>query len=69
VAYTHSDRARQLLALWEDVAPKFVKVMPTDYQRMLDAIQDAEKDGQIGEAAIMAAFEANKNDGARVSGN
>jgi glutamate synthase (ferredoxin) len=69
VDHTHSDRARQLLALWEDVTPKFVKVMPTDYQRMLDAIQHAEKDGQIGEAAIMAAFEANKNDEARVSGN
>ena len=68
-AYTNSDRANQLLALWQDVASKFVKVMPKDYRRMLDAIQTAEKEGQVGEDAIMVAFEANKNDAARVSGN
>ena len=67
--YTHSERARQLLALWDDVAPKFVKVMPKDYKRMLDALQQAERAGLVGDAAIMAAFEANKNDAARVSGN
>jgi glutamate synthase (ferredoxin) len=69
VVHTHSDRARHLLALWDDVSPRFIKVMPKDYQRMLDSIQLAEQDGQVGEAAVMAAFEANKNDEARVSGN
>jgi glutamate synthase (ferredoxin) len=67
--YTHSERAWQLLALWEETAQKFVKVMPKDYKRMLDAIRRAESEGHIGDAAIMAAFEANKNDAARVSGN
>jgi glutamate synthase (ferredoxin) len=67
--YTRSERARQLLARWHDAAPKFVKVMPKDYKRMLDAVQRAEQEGLVGEAAIMAAFEANKNDAARVSGN
>ncbi len=67
--YTHSERAWQILALWEETAPKFVKVFPKDYQRMLDAIRQAETEGHVGDEAVMAAFEANKNDAARVSGN
>jgi glutamate synthase (ferredoxin) len=66
---TQSVRAAQLLALWDDVASQFVKVMPKDYRRMLEAIQQAEKEGLVGEEAVMMAFEANKNDAARVSGN
>jgi glutamate synthase (ferredoxin) len=68
-AYTHSERAWHILALWEESVPKFFKVMPKDYRRMLDAIQQAEKEGLVGDEAIMVAFEANKNDQARVSGN
>ncbi|HJY83005.1 MAG TPA: glutamate synthase large subunit, partial [Candidatus Binatia bacterium] len=67
--YTDSDRAWQILALWEETAPKFVKVLPKDYQRMLDAIRRAEQEGLVGDEAVMVAFEANKNDAARVSGN
>jgi glutamate synthase (ferredoxin) len=67
--YTHSARAWQLLALWEETAAKFVKVIPKDYRRMLEALREAERNGLMGEEAIMAAFEANKNDAARVSGN
>jgi glutamate synthase (ferredoxin) len=67
--YTRSVRAGQLLALWDDVASKFIKVMPKDFRRMLEAIRQAEKDGLVGEEAVMMAFEANKNDVARVSGN
>jgi glutamate synthase (ferredoxin) len=67
--YTRSARAWQLLALWQETAPKFVKVMPRDYRRVLEALQDAEAKGLVGDEALMAAFEANKNDAARVSGN
>jgi glutamate synthase domain-containing protein 2/glutamate synthase domain-containing protein 1/glutamate synthase domain-containing protein 3 len=67
--YTRSARAWQLLALWEETAPKFVKVMPKDYRRVLDCLRQAEARGLVGEEALMAAFEANKNDAARVSGN
>jgi glutamate synthase (ferredoxin) len=67
--YTDSDRAWQILALWDETAPKFVKVLPKDYQRMLDAIRRAEQEGLVGDEAVMVAFEANKNDAARVSGN
>jgi glutamate synthase domain-containing protein 2/glutamate synthase domain-containing protein 3 len=67
--YTHSSRAWQLLALWEETAPKLVKVMPRDYQRVLEELERAEATGLTGEEALMAAFEANKNDASRVSGN
>ena len=68
-AYTQSARALQILANWDEAGQKFVKVLPRDYQRMLTAIAQAEQEGLIGEDAIMAAFEANKNAAARVSGN
>jgi glutamate synthase (ferredoxin) len=67
--YTRSARAWQLLALWQETAPKFVKVMPKDYRRVLEALRDAETKGLVGDEALMAAFEANKNDASRVSGN
>ncbi len=67
--YTRSARAWRLLALWQETAPKFVKVMPRDYRRVLEALQAAEAKGLVGDEALMAAFEANKNDAARVSGN
>jgi len=67
--YTRSARAWQLLALWQETAPKFVKVMPKDYRRVLEALREAEMKGLVGDAALMAAFEANKNDASRVSGN
>ena len=67
--YTRSTSAWRLLALWQETAPKFVKVMPKDYRRVLEALEEAEAKGLIGDDALMAAFEANKNDAARVSGN
>jgi glutamate synthase (ferredoxin) len=67
--YTQSERAWKVLALWQDVRPHVVKVMPKDYRRMLEAIKQAEAAGVRGEEAVMVAFEENKNDAARVSGN
>ena len=43
-------------------SPKFVKVMPKDYKRMLEALTWIEQAGLSGERAEMAAFEANKGD-------
>jgi glutamate synthase (ferredoxin) len=67
--YTQSERAWKILALWAEMVPHFVRVMPKDYQRMLEATRRAEAAGLNGEEAIMMAFEENKNDLARVSGN
>jgi glutamate synthase (ferredoxin) len=49
--------------------PRFVKVIPRDYKRMLEAIARAEEQGLVGEEAIMVAFEENARDLARVGGN
>jgi glutamate synthase (ferredoxin) len=67
--YTHSELGWRVLARWNELIPKFVKVMPKDYQRMLEAVQRAESAGLSGDEAVMMAFEENKNDAARVSGN
>ena len=67
--YTHSELGWRVLAMWDELASKFVKVMPRDYQRMLEAVKRAEAAGLSGDEAIMEAFQDNKNDAARVSGN
>jgi glutamate synthase (ferredoxin) len=65
---TKSQRAFKALALWEEMAPKFVKVMPKDYKRVLQALAKAQADGLSGDAALNAAFEANARDVARIGG-
>ena len=67
--YTDSQRARTVLASWDQVVPKFVKVMPKDYKRMLQAIKRVTTAGLSGEQAIMAAFEENAKDVSRVGGS
>ncbi|GIQ69231.1 glutamate synthase large subunit [Xylanibacillus composti] len=69
VKYTGSEHAQRILYRWEEFAPQFVKVIPTDYKRMMEAIERVKLSGLSGEAALMAAFEANMSDAARVSGN
>jgi glutamate synthase (ferredoxin) len=66
--YTQSTLAAKVLASWAVTVPKFVKVMPKDYKRMLQAIKRVTATGLGGEAALMAAFEENAKDLARVGG-
>ena len=44
VHYTDSSRGRQILENWNDYLPKFVKVMPVDYRRALQEMQQAKQD-------------------------
>jgi glutamate synthase (ferredoxin) len=67
-AYTQSALAASLLASWQQVVPKFVKVMPKDYKRVLQSLKRVEQTGLTGEQAIMAAFEENARDAARIGG-
>jgi glutamate synthase (NADPH/NADH) large chain len=67
--YTNSELAWRILGDWDRKLPKFVKVIPKDYKRMLEAFERVKADGLSGEEAVMAAFEQNKNDLARVTGN
>jgi len=69
LAYTQSSRARQVLDAWAEMTPRFVKIMPKDYKRMLTCIERAHGQGLTGDEAIMAAFEENARDLSRVGGN
>jgi glutamate synthase (ferredoxin) len=66
--YTRSERAAKILAEWKSQVPKFVKVLPKDYARVLQALKKVESQGLSGDEAIMAAFEENVRDVARVGG-
>jgi glutamate synthase (ferredoxin) len=66
--YTRSQKAAKILANWQAMLPKFVKVMPRDYKRVLQAIKDALDSGLSGDEALTAAFEANARDVARIGG-
>jgi glutamate synthase (ferredoxin) len=66
--YTKSQKAAKVLANWQDMLPKFVKVMPRDYKRVLQAIKEALASGLSGDEALTAAFEANAKDVARIGG-
>ncbi|MEM7532120.1 MAG: glutamate synthase large subunit, partial [Chloroflexota bacterium] len=55
--YTNSTVAKHVLDNWSATAPLFVKVLPKDYGRMLEAFARVEAEGLSGEAAQMAAFE------------
>lgn len=68
-AHTRSTRAETILGAWDAYLPKFVKVMPKDYKRMLACIERAQAQGLTGDEAIMAAFEENARDLSRVGGN
>jgi len=67
--YTQSQRAKAVLENWESLIPKFVKVMPRDYKRVLQHIQKALADGLSGDDALAAAFEENARDIARIGGS
>ena len=67
--YTDSKLGKQILNLWEEMVPKFVKVMPKDYKRVLESMQRVQSQGLSGDEAVMKAFEENSRDLARVGGN
>jgi len=49
--------------------PKFVRVIPKDYKRVLACLKRAHDQGLSGDEATMAAFEENSRDLSRVGGN
>jgi glutamate synthase (ferredoxin) len=51
--YTQSTRAAKVLANWDHMLPKFVKVMPRDYKRALNAMKIAQEQGIPWERAVM----------------
>jgi glutamate synthase (NADPH/NADH) large chain len=53
-AETGSAVASRLLEFWHEEVRNFVKVMPEDYKRVLEATRIAEERGEDVDAAIMA---------------
>ncbi len=66
--YTKCGRVAKILANWQSFTGQFVKVIPKDYQRVLQSLKKVQSQGLSGEEAIMAAFEENVRDVARVGG-
>jgi glutamate synthase domain-containing protein 2/glutamate synthase domain-containing protein 1/glutamate synthase domain-containing protein 3 len=55
---TGSELAWSILMRWNETLPRFVKIMPRDYKRVLTAFDDLQAEGQLeGEALVMAAFQ------------
>ncbi len=65
---TGSKRAAEIGANWKQWAPFFVRVMPNDYRRVLEAQKKMRETGLSQEEAEMAAFELNSKDTARLGG-
>ena len=55
VKYTESELAERILDDWEVHKNLFTVVMPKDYKRVLDAIQQAKKNGLPEDEAVMEA--------------
>ncbi|MBA4149352.1 MAG: glutamate synthase large subunit [Verrucomicrobia bacterium] len=68
VEFTQSERGTNVLKDWDKYVTKFVRVIPKDYKRVLESLKKIEQLGLTGEEAIMAAFEENSKDAARVGG-
>jgi glutamate synthase (NADPH/NADH) large chain len=69
IAATQSARAKAILDAWDDHAAKFVRVMPNDYRRVLEAQARMREKGLPEEEAVMAAFEENAQSVSRAGGN
>jgi glutamate synthase (ferredoxin) len=65
---TGSPRAQRFLDDWDRVVRKFWKVYPNDYRRVIETQKKYKANGLADEQAIMAAFEENAHDAARVGG-
>lgn len=68
LAVTQSARARRILDEWEAFLPRFVRVLPHDYQRVLEAQARMRGTGLSEEDAVMAAFVENARSVARAGG-
>jgi glutamate synthase (ferredoxin) len=66
--YTGSDRPRRMLDDWESHRRRFVKVYPTDYRRVIETQKRMQSQCMSDDDAVMAAFEENAHDLARVGG-
>ena len=67
--YTGSTRARALLEDWQTTVRRFIRVVPNDYRRVIEAQARMRERGRTQDEAEMAAFDENVLDAKRVAGN
>ena len=58
VAYTNSKKGKEVLDNFGEYLPKFKKIMPHDYKKMLNMIVQMEEKGLSSEQAQIEAFYA-----------
>jgi glutamate synthase (ferredoxin) len=68
VECTASSRATEILLAWDDLQTRFVRVIPNDYRRALEAEMRMKHAGLTAADAAMAAFELNAHSLAQVTG-
>ena len=66
--YTGSVRATEILLAWDEVVVKFVRVIPHDYRRVLEAEKRVQLAGLTATEAAMSAFESNMRGLAHAAG-
>jgi glutamate synthase (ferredoxin) len=67
--YTGSSRAKALLDDWQTTVHRFIRVVPNDYRRVIEAQARMRANGMSQDEAEMAAFDENVLDAKRVAGN
>jgi glutamate synthase (ferredoxin) len=67
--YTGSTRAQALLDDWQTTVNRFIRVVPNDYRRVIEAQARMRERGLSQAEAEMAAFDENVRDAKRVAGN
>ena len=60
VKYTNSVKGKEVLEHFEEYLPKFKKIIPNDYKRMMNTIVQMEEKGLSSEQAQIEAFNAIK---------
>ena len=56
LSYTNSEIGKEILDNFTDYLPKFKKIIPADYERMMTAILQMEEQGMSSEQAKIEAF-------------
>ena len=63
VAYTNSEVGKKILDNFKEYLPKFKKIIPKDYEKMMNTIVAMEEKGLTSEQATIEAFYKIKNGG------
>ena len=61
VAYTNSEKGKEILDNFGEYLPKFKKIIPHDYKKMMNMIVQMEEKGLSSEQAQIEAFYATKH--------